>query len=138
MAKDYYRILGLARDANEEDIKKAYRKQALQYHPDKNPGDQQAEQRFKDAAEAYDVLRDSDKRTRYDRYGHAGLEGMGGRSFSSAEDIFSVFGDIFGGGGGGGSIFEDLFGVPRSRGGPRHEGVFFCPLHLGNEQRRQR
>jgi len=108
--RDYYEILGLSRDASTEEIKKAYRAQALKHHPDKNPGDAEAERRFKEAAEAYDVLGDEEKRAAYDRFGHAGLSGAGAapRGFRNVEDIFSVFGDIFGGGGG--SIFEDIFG----------------------------
>ncbi|MBN1257880.1 MAG: molecular chaperone DnaJ [Planctomycetes bacterium] len=109
MAKrDYYEVLGVARDASDDEIKKAYRKMAMKYHPDRNKGDHQAEEKFKEAAEAYEVLRDSDKRSRYDRYGHDGLasEGIG---FSNFEDIFSHFSDIFGGGGGGG-IFDGIFG----------------------------
>jgi molecular chaperone DnaJ len=96
--RDYYEVLSVERSANGEEIKKAYRKLAMQYHPDRNPGDAEAESRFKEAAEAYDVLRDPDKRARYDRYGHEGVSGQGG--FQSNEDIFSHFGDIFG----------DLFG----------------------------
>lgn len=108
--RDYYEILGVERNATEEELKKAYRKKAMQYHPDRNPDDPQADELFKEAAEAYDVLRDQDKRSRYDRYGHAGVNG-GGQGFGSAEDIFSNFGDIFG----------DFFGFSagsRSR-GPR-------------------
>lgn len=93
--KDYYEILGVPRDATEEEIKKAYRKKALQYHPDRNPGDKKAEERFKEAAEAYEVLRDPEKRRIYDQYGHEGLEGTGFRGFSGFEDIFSAFSDIF-------------------------------------------
>ena len=96
--RDYYEILSVERTASHEEIKKSYRKLAMQYHPDRNPGDSEAEAKFKEAAEAYDVLRDSDKRARYDRFGHAGLNGQGG--FQTNEDIFSHFGDIFG----------DLFG----------------------------
>jgi molecular chaperone DnaJ len=98
MAKrDYYEILDVPKDASIEDIKKAYRKQALKYHPDKNPGDKQAEEKFKEAAEAYEVLRDSDKRARYDQFGHAGVgSGQGGGFSMTIEDIFSQFGDIFG------------------------------------------
>ena len=97
MAKrDYYEILNVPKNASQEDIKKAYRKQALKYHPDKNPGDKQAEERFKEAAEAYEVLHDSDKRARYDQFGHAGLGGASGGGFGmTIEDIFSQFGDIF-------------------------------------------
>lgn len=101
MAKrDYYEILEVSRDASAEDIKKAYRKQALKYHPDKNPGDKTAEDNFKQAAEAYEVLRDPEKRSRYDRYGHAAFEGAGAGGFGGGmtiEDIFAQFGDIFGG-----------------------------------------
>lgn len=98
MAKrDYYEILNVSKDASLEDIKKAYRKQALKYHPDKNPGDKQAEEKFKEAAEAYEVLRNSDKRARYDQFGHAGVGGGPGGGFSmTIDDIFSQFGDIFG------------------------------------------
>ncbi|RLC27349.1 MAG: molecular chaperone DnaJ, partial [Deltaproteobacteria bacterium] len=97
MAKrDYYEILGVSRDAGAEEIKKAYRKLALRYHPDRNPGDKAAEENFKEAAEAYEVLRDEQKREIYDRFGHEGLEGSGFRGFSGFEDIFSSFGDIFG------------------------------------------
>ncbi len=117
MAKrDYYEVLGVSKDASEDDIKKAYRKQAMKYHPDRNPGDKAAEEKFKEAAEAYDVLRDGDKRARYDRFGHEGLQGMGaggggGQGFSNFEDIFSHFSDIFGGGGGGsGGMFDGIFG----------------------------
>ncbi len=94
---DYYEILGVSRTATEDEIKKAYRQMAFKYHPDRNPGDSEAEQKFKEAAEAYEVLRDQDKRRQYDMYGHAGVSGgMGGHPFSSAEDIFSHFSDIFG------------------------------------------
>jgi molecular chaperone DnaJ len=97
MAKrDYYEILNVPKNATQEEIKKAYRKQALKFHPDKNPGDKQAEEKFKEAAEAYEVLRDSDKRARYDQFGHAGVGGASGGGFNmTIEDIFSQFGDIF-------------------------------------------
>jgi len=97
--RDYYEVLGVTRGATKEEIKKAYRKQALKYHPDKNPGDKKAEENFKEAAAAYEVLSNDEKRARYDRYGHEGLGG-GGNGFGGAgmtvEDIFSSFGDIFG------------------------------------------
>jgi molecular chaperone DnaJ len=97
--RDYYEVLGVSRSASKEEIKKAYRKQALKFHPDKNPGDKNAEEKFKEAAEAYEVLSDDNKRSRYDRFGHAGLGGAG-NGFSGGgmtmEDIFSSFGDIFG------------------------------------------
>ncbi|MDD3582206.1 MAG: molecular chaperone DnaJ [Desulfobacca sp.] len=102
--KDYYQILGVPRDAKEEDIKKKYRQLALKYHPDRNPGDKEAEERFKEASEAYEVLRDPQKRRLYDQYGHEGLRDTGFTGFRDFSDIFGAFGDIF----------EDLFGF----GGP--------------------
>jgi molecular chaperone DnaJ len=118
MAKrDYYEVLEVAKTATVEEIKKAYRKKAIQYHPDKNPGDKDAEEKFKEAAEAYEVLSDQNKRNRYDQFGHAGLGGSGGYSGGgmSMDDIFAHFGDIFGGHFGGFSGFSG-FG---SRGGQR-------------------
>ena len=118
MAKrDYYEVLEVDRGAGPDDIKKAYRKLAFKFHPDRNQGDGEAEQKFKDAAEAYEVLSSEEKRQIYDQYGHAGLQGAGAgpRGFSGVEDIFSAFGDIFGRGGG--SPFEDFFGFGRSRSG---------------------
>lgn len=113
--RDYYEVLGVSRNASPEEIKKAYRKVAIQYHPDKNPGDKEAEDKFKEAAEAYEVLSDAQKRKQYDTYGHQAFDGMGGGGgYRSAEDIFSSFGDIFGdffGGGRGGN------GGPRTRKG---------------------
>jgi molecular chaperone DnaJ len=114
MAKrDYYEVLGVAKNASADDIKKAYRKKALELHPDRNPGDKAAEEKFKEAAEAYDVLSDADKKARYDRYGHAGLEGMGGGGAGGFQgmdmddilrrfgfDTDDIFGEFFGGGGG--------------------------------------
>src|SRR6202045_4431805 len=95
--RDYYDILGVGREADAEEIKKAYRKLALQYHPDRNPGSQEAEEKFKEAAESYEVLHDTEKRQRYDRYGHAGLNGMGGTPhFNDVRSVFDLFGDIFG------------------------------------------
>ena len=105
MAKrDYYEVLSVSKSASAEEIKKAYRKKAIQYHPDKNPGDKTAEEKFKEAAEAYEVLSDSNKRARYDQFGHAGMGGAGGFSGGgmSMDDIFSQFGDIFGAHFGGG------------------------------------
>lgn len=107
--RDYYEILGVSRDAGADEIKKAYRQAALKFHPDKNPGDKDAEEKFKEAAEAYDVLSNADKKARYDQFGHTGMSGAagdGGGGFSgggfSMEDIFRNFGDIFGGHFGGG------------------------------------
>jgi molecular chaperone DnaJ len=106
--RDYYEVLGVTRTAQGEEIKKAYRKLAIKYHPDKNPGDHQAEEMFKEAAEAYEVLSDGDKRARYDRFGHAGMGNTGGFGGGgmNMEDIFSHFGDIFGDSGG----FDSFFG----------------------------
>ncbi len=118
--RDYYEILGLSRNASADDIKKAYRKLALKYHPDKNPGNAEAENQFKEAAEAYEVLRDTEKRRRYDQFGHDGLRGTNYRDFTNVNDIFSAFGDIFGSGFGGG-IFEEVFGGG-ARGGRRRAG----------------
>ena len=106
MAKrDYYDILGVSKDASEQEIKKAYRKVAIKYHPDKNPDDKEAEEKFKEAAEAYEVLSDANKKARYDQFGHEGMKGgpggFGGGGMNM-EDIFSQFGNIFGGGGFGG------------------------------------
>ena len=106
--RDYYEVLGVDKNASADEIKKAYRKKAIQYHPDKNPGDKEAEEKFKEAAEAYDVLSNPEKRSRYDQFGHAGVSGAAGNGgpfggFSggmSMDDIFSMFGDIFGGHGG--------------------------------------
>ncbi|PRY11568.1 molecular chaperone DnaJ [Pontibacter ummariensis] len=118
MAKrDYYEVLGLSKSASQEEIKKAYRKIAIKYHPDKNPDDPTAEDKFKEAAEAYEVLSDQQKRQRYDQFGHQGMNGgFGGGGGMNMEDIFSQFGDIFGGGG---SPFESFFGGARSGGGRR-------------------
>ena len=102
--RDYYEILGVSKSASTDEIKKAYRKLAIKYHPDKNPGDKEAEEKFKEAAEAYEVLSDADKKARYDQFGHAGVGGAAGGGYSggmSMEDIFAQFGDIFGGGFGG-------------------------------------
>ena len=120
MAKrDYYEVLGVGKDADAAAIKKAYRKLAIQYHPDKNPGDHTAEEKFKEAAEAYEVLSDPDKKARYDRYGHAGVGGHSGGGFGGGmtmDDIFQQFGDIFGEGG---SPFDSFFGSGRTRTRPR-------------------
>ena len=94
--RDYYEVLGVRREADDEEIKRAYRKLAMQHHPDRNVGDQESELKFKEAAEAYEVLRDREKRRRYDRYGHAGLEGLNVPNFHNAQSVFDLFGDLFG------------------------------------------
>jgi len=121
--RDYYEVLGVAKGASADEIKKAYRKVAMQFHPDRNPGDKAAEEKFKEAAEAYEVLSDADKRAQYDRYGHAGLSGNGrgfGGGGMNMDDIFSQFGDIFGD-----DIFGSFFGGRRGGGvgGSRTRGV---------------
>ncbi len=129
MAKrDYYEVLGVGKDASDDEIKKAYRKLAMQHHPDRNPGNKEAETKFKEAAEAYEVLSDAQKRQRYNQMGHAGVDGMGhaGQGFSSMEDIFAQFGDVFGNRGG---MFEELFGGG-GRGRERNQGT---SLKLGLE-----
>lgn len=113
MKQDYYEILGVGKNASAAEIKKAYRKKAVQYHPDKNPGDAKAEENFKKAAEAYEVLSDADKKARYDQFGHAAFEGGGGGfggGGMNMDDIFSQFGDIFGGAFGGSSGFSGFGG----------------------------
>ena len=116
--RDYYEILGVSKSANEKEIKKAYRKLAIKYHPDKNPGDKSAEEKFKEAAEAYDILSTPEKKQRYDQFGHAGIGGAGRSGFGGGgmnmDDIFSQFGDIFGGGGGFGG-FGSFGGGQRRR-----------------------
>ena len=116
MAKrDYYEVLGVGKNATEDEIKKAYRKIAIKYHPDRNPGDKTADEKFKEAAEAYDVLHDPQKRKQYDQFGFDGPAGMGGGfgGFSggfSMDDIFDMFGDVFGGRGGFGGGFGGFGG----------------------------
>jgi molecular chaperone DnaJ len=119
--RDYYEVLGAAKGASADEIKKAYRKVAMQYHPDRNPGDKAAEEKFKEAAEAYEVLSDQEKRAQYDRFGHAGVSGngRGGHGNVNMEDIFSQFGDIFGD-----DLFGNFFGGGGGRrGGQRSRGV---------------
>ena len=124
--RDYYEVLGVDKNATEDQIKKAYRTIAIKYHPDRNPGNKEAEEKFKEAAEAYDVLRDPEKRQRYDQFGFEGMNGQGGFGGSGGmtmDDIFSMFGDIFGGGsfGGGFGDFSGFGGFGGSRGGKRVE-----------------
>ena len=125
--KDYYEVLGVSKSASSADMRKAYHKLAMQYHPDRNPGDKQAEEKFKEAAEAYEVLSDDDKRARYDRYGHAGVDPNmgggygGGGGGMTMEDILRQFGDIFGDGGGGGGGFGSFFGGQSGGGRSRGE-----------------
>ena len=118
MAKrDYYEVLGVSKGASEAEIKKAYRQMAIKYHPDKNPGDKEAEDKFKEAAEAYEVLSDANKKARYDQFGHQGVGGAGGNGHHmNMDDIFSQFGDIFGGH----NPFESFFGGGGGGGGRRH------------------
>jgi molecular chaperone DnaJ len=131
MPDDYYDILGVDSDASQKEIKKAYRKKAMEYHPDRNPDDPEAEQKFKEASEAYDVLSDPDKRQRYDRYGHAGLGQNGGRGrgggpgFQDISDIFDAFNDIFGGAAGQGRGRQS-----RRRGRPGSDLRISLPLTL--------
>lgn len=117
--RDYYEILSVSRTASEDEIKQAYRKMAMRYHPDRNPDDPDAELKFKEAAEAYEVLRDPEKRARYDRFGRSSFQAGGGPGFGSAEDIFAHFSDIFG----------DLFGFSTS-GAPRAETGADLQYHL--------
>lgn len=116
--RDYYDILGVSRAASDEEIKKAYRQLAMKFHPDRNPGNKEAEEKFKEAAEAYEVLSDGDKRRRYDQMGHEGLRSGDYHHYTNVEDIFSQFRDVFGGAFGG-SIFDDIFGGAGARGGRR-------------------
>ncbi len=133
--RDFYEILGVTKSSTAEEIKKAYRKTAIQFHPDKNPGNKEAEEKFKEAAEAYEVLSNPEKKAQYDRFGHnrPGMGGQGGHHMNM-DDIFSQFGDIFGnGGGGGGSPFESFFGGS-SRGGQRRGSNLRIKLKLTLEE----
>ena len=125
--RDYYEVLGIERSAGEEQISQAYRKLALKYHPDRNPGDDEAVVKFKEAAEAFEVLSHAEKRARYDRYGHAGLAGPGGGApeFRDVSDIFDAFGNIFGEG-----LFGDLFGGGQGRRRAHRGGDVQCDVEL--------
>ncbi len=137
MAKrDYYEVLGVEKSASEDEIKRAYRKLAVKYHPDKNPGDKEAEQKFREATEAYEILSDDQKRPIYDQYGFAGLDGMGQGGGGGYSHAFNDFSDLFGGMGGGfGDIFENLFGgggsSRRSSSGPQPGASLRYDLQLG-------
>ena len=129
--RDYYEILGVGRDATDQQIKSAYRKLALKYHPDRNPGDHKAEEAFKEAAEAYAIISDPEKRSAYDRFGHAGVSGAGAggfdpSAFAGFEDIFGNLGDLFG--------FGDMFGGRRRRGGPQRGADLRYDLEISFEE----
>jgi molecular chaperone DnaJ len=131
--RDYYEVLGVEREATDQQIKSAYRKLALKHHPDRNPGDREAEGRFKEAAEAYAVLADRDKRSLYDRFGHAGVTGAGGGPggidptiFADFSDIFAGLGETFG--------FGDIFGARRRRGGPQRGSDLRYDLEISFEE----
>jgi molecular chaperone DnaJ len=124
--RDYYEVLGVARRASAAEITAAYRKLAIRFHPDKNPGDAEAASRFKEAARAFEVLSDNDLRSRYDRFGHAGVEGGRRHDFNDISDVFEAFGDLFGGG-----IFGDAFAGGRQRGSRARKGRdVFCQVQL--------
>lgn len=130
--RDYYEVLLVQKSSSQDEIAKAYRKLALKYHPDSNQGDTDAIHKFKEAAEAYEVLSDSQKRARYDQYGHAGVDAGGGAGFRDVGDIFEAFGDVFGG-----TIFEDFFGGGgggRSRGRVRRGADLRCDVTLELEE----
>ncbi|MEM7792122.1 MAG: DnaJ domain-containing protein, partial [Verrucomicrobiota bacterium] len=137
---DYYETLGVSRSATADELKKAYRKLAVKYHPDKNSGDAAAEAKFKEISEAYDVLKDEEKRAAYDRFGHAAFQGggMGRAAGGAGQDPFDIFREAFGGGGGGGGIFEEFFGggggAGRSAGGGSHGSDLRYDLEISLEE----
>jgi molecular chaperone DnaJ len=125
--RDYYEVLGVSREASQDELARAYRKLAIKYHPDSNRDDEHAVVKFKEAAEAYEVLSDQEKRRRYDQYGHAGIEGRGG--FQEVGDIFEAFGDVFSG-----TIFEDFFGRSQRGGRVRRGADIRCDVTLDLEE----
>src|SRR5438093_12103967 len=122
--RDYYEVLGVERNASADEVKRAYRKLAVKFHPDKNPDDPHTEEKFKELGEAYDVLMDGDKRSAYDRYGHAAFaQGTAGAAGAGGfHDPFDIFREVFGAGGGGGGIFEQFFGGGAGGGARDREG----------------
>ena len=139
MIEDPYKILGVSPNASDEEIKQAYRRLAKQYHPDRNPGDATAEAKFKEVGEAYEVLSDPDKRSRYDQYGHAGVDpnfgagGFGGAGFEDF-DLGDIFSSFFGGGGGGGSVNGGAYGKGGSGGGGSGGTFRFPPVCHGTSR----